>query len=133
MRNPVAAENSIIPSMPMFTTPERSHQRPAIAPSAIGVPRASDWTRSCITFVSGASDSASDRTITRGTSSTVESTSAPLARCGQRRSKNVATAQSTKIVPMAATTTAGSKLTLTGSGGLSKVRPFSADSRLPAT
>ncbi len=44
--------------MPMFTTPARSHHRPAIAPSAIGQPSFSDSTSSCITLVLSASDSA---------------------------------------------------------------------------
>ena len=133
VRNPVAAAKSIIPSMPMFTTPERSHHRPAIAPSAIGVPSANDCTKSCITFVSCASESARDKMITSGTSSTVESRRAPLARRGQRRSKNVAMAQRTKIVPIAATITGGLTVNFTGSGGLSKLRPLSAVSMLPAT
>ena len=56
---PTAAESSIIPSMPMFTTPARSHHRPAIAPSAIGQPSFTDSTSSCMTLVLLASDSAS--------------------------------------------------------------------------
>ena len=36
-RNPTNAPDSIMPSMPMFTMPERSFMTPHSAPSAIGV------------------------------------------------------------------------------------------------
>ena len=91
---PVPAEASIIPSIPMLTTPARSHQRPAIAPRATGVPRRSDSTSSCMTLVSLDAERASARTTTSGTNSTAETMSAPLARRGERRSKNVASAAS---------------------------------------
>ncbi len=61
--NPVAAEASIVPSMPMLTTPERSHHKPHMAPSAIGVLERNDSTRSWVRLVSGAVDRA--RTSTR--------------------------------------------------------------------
>ena len=64
--SPCPRTSSIMPSMPMFTTPDRSHHRPAMAPSAIGVLSRRDSTRSCITLVSPVADSASARTKTSG-------------------------------------------------------------------
>ena len=49
--NPMAAAMSIIPSMAMLTTPERSHHSPAMAPRAMGVPRRSDSTSSWMMLV----------------------------------------------------------------------------------
>ena len=63
---------SIIPSMPMLTTPERSHHRPAMAPRAMGVPSRSDSTSSWMMLVSFASDNASDRTTTSGASNNAD-------------------------------------------------------------
>ena len=40
-RKPTNAPDSIIPSMPMFTMPDRSFMTPHSAPSAIGVARPS--------------------------------------------------------------------------------------------
>ena len=40
-RNPTNAADSIIPSMPMFTMPDRSFMTPHSAPSAMGVARPS--------------------------------------------------------------------------------------------
>ena len=87
------ADVSIMPSMPMFTTPDRSHQSPAMAPSAIGVLRRSDSTSSCITFVSVDCDSARATTMTSGTKSNEAVNSATRATRSERRSKNVAMAQ----------------------------------------
>ena len=117
------ADVSIMPSMPMLTTPARSHHKPAMAPSATGVPSRSDSTRSCMTLVSCAGDRARDRMMTRGTKSTVETISAARARRSDRRSKNVATAHRTKMMPMAVTAIGGSTISFDGSGGGSKVRP----------
>ena len=79
--------------MPMFTTPDRSHHSPAMAPSATGVPSRSDsheqlHRRWCPV----AGDRARASTMTRGTKSTVAEASAGRAKRTDRRSKNVATA-----------------------------------------
>ena len=47
-----------MPSMPMLTMPDRSHHRPVIAPSAIGVASTSDSSIRFVTLVPGASDRA---------------------------------------------------------------------------
>ena len=74
---PTPAAASIMPSIAMLTTPDRSAHRPAIAPSAIGVPRRSDSTISWMTFVSFASDNASERMTISGARRIVETSNAP--------------------------------------------------------
>ena len=71
--------------------------------------------------------------MTSGTKSTDPRISAPRARRGERRSKNVATATRMNTMPMAVTTSVGSTVIFTGSGGGSKETPLSAGSRFGAT
>ena len=56
---PTPAEPSIMPSIPMLMMPDRSHHRPVIAPSTIGVASTIDSSIRLVTLVLGASDSAS--------------------------------------------------------------------------
>ena len=115
----MAAENSIIPSMPMFTTPERSHQRPAIAPSAIGVPgaatrrgAASRWCSARVRQRERQDDHQRDEQHGG------ERAARRCARRGQRRSKNVATAtEHEDRCRSPRRSTAGSKLTFERIGG----------------
>ena len=60
------AEPSIIPSMPMLMMPDRSHHRPVIEPSAIGVASTSDSSIRLVTLVLVASDSARATARIRG-------------------------------------------------------------------
>ena len=98
------ADVSIIPSMPMLTTPERSHQRPAMAPSAIGVPSRSDSTSSCITLVSrGCRQRQREDDHERDEQDRAAGSARRWPAARERRSKNVATATSTNTMPIAVT------------------------------
>ena len=134
--NPVAAEASIVPSMPMLTTPERSHHRPHMAPSAMGVLKRSDSTRSWVRLVSGAVERESPRTSTSGMKRSEDTSRLPLASRFDRPSKKVAMAVSTKMMPIAVTSVLGVKRDLQRLGrrlegeapvGLVEVRRHVAD------
>ena len=63
----------------------------------------------------------------------VDTSRLPLASRLDRRSKKVATAVSTKMMPIAVTIVLGENTILSGSGGGSKAKPRSASSRFGAT
>ena len=91
---PTPAEPSIMPSIPMLMMPDRSHHRPVIAPSTIGVASTIDSSIKLVTLVLGASESASATPRIKGMARSAESIWERKAKRSNRAGRKASTAVS---------------------------------------